>query len=239
MNSKEKYREFCKKEKMLPIFLMDWWLDSVCGIDNWDVLIYEKKNNILGVFPYVIKRKYCFRAIGMPKLTQVLGPYLLYPVNQKYDKKLSFEKEVFNFFIKNLPKHGIFKQNFNYNVNNWLPFYWEKFLQTTKYTYLIEGISNLDKIYENINSKYRNKIRKAEKKLIVSSDMDIESFYILHEKVYKRQNLEVPYSKEFLIKHDKILSRNNARKIFKAVDSDGQIHSSIYLTWITDLLIYT
>jgi hypothetical protein len=38
MTNKEKYREFCKNEKNLPIFSKDWWLDAVCGKDNYALL---------------------------------------------------------------------------------------------------------------------------------------------------------------------------------------------------------
>jgi hypothetical protein len=42
MANKQKYRKFCKKEKNIPVFSKDWWLDAVCGEENWDVAIVEK-----------------------------------------------------------------------------------------------------------------------------------------------------------------------------------------------------
>ena len=39
MTSKEKYIIFAESEANLPIFSKPWWLDSVCGIDDWDVAI--------------------------------------------------------------------------------------------------------------------------------------------------------------------------------------------------------
>ena len=41
MTKKEKYQELCKYEKSIPIFSKDWWMDAVCGEDNWDVLLVE------------------------------------------------------------------------------------------------------------------------------------------------------------------------------------------------------
>lgn len=41
---KDEYREFCLNEKNIPIFSKDWWLDSVCGTDNWDVALVKKIN---------------------------------------------------------------------------------------------------------------------------------------------------------------------------------------------------
>jgi len=42
MTNKEKYREFCKTKKDISIFSKDYWLDSVCGEANWDVVLVEK-----------------------------------------------------------------------------------------------------------------------------------------------------------------------------------------------------
>ena len=46
MTNKEKYRKFCQKEKDIPIFSKDWWLDSVCGENGWDVVLFEKGGEI-------------------------------------------------------------------------------------------------------------------------------------------------------------------------------------------------
>lgn len=47
MGNKSKYRNLCAVEKNIPIFSQDWWLDAVCGEENWDVIIIEKGGIIL------------------------------------------------------------------------------------------------------------------------------------------------------------------------------------------------
>lgn len=54
---KEQYRQFCQNEKDIPIFSKDWWLDAVCGVDNWDVVLVEKGGQIVGALPYFVKKK--------------------------------------------------------------------------------------------------------------------------------------------------------------------------------------
>jgi len=39
LTDKELYREFCQVEDNIPIFSKDWWMDAVCGEDNWDVIL--------------------------------------------------------------------------------------------------------------------------------------------------------------------------------------------------------
>jgi len=231
MDNKEKYKEFAKKEK-LPIFMQPYWLGSVCEDDmEWDVILYEKGGEVWGSFVYVIKKKHGFTLITMPKLTQFLGPYIKYPKGQKYYKKLSWEKEIMNYFIDNLPKFDYFNMNFHYSITNWLPFYWRGFKQTTRYTYVIDDLSDLERVFNNFDNSYRNKIRKAQKIVEIKRGLSIESFYNINRLTFERQGIKIPYSLNFLKLHDKILTSYNSREIFYAIDKEGKIHSSLYLTW--------
>ena len=198
---KQKYKEFAKKEN-LPIFMQPYWLDSVCedGME-WDVILYEKGGEIWGSFVYVIKKKYGFTLITMLKLTQFLGPYIKYPKGQKYYKKLSWEKEIMNYFIDNLPKFDYFNMNFHYSITNWLPFYWRGFKQTTRYTYVVENNLTIEELSKNFETDIRRRRRKAEKLgVIVEKSDDLEMLYNLAYYTFKRQNIKTPYSFDFLKK---------------------------------------
>ncbi len=126
MTPKDKYRQLCKDEKTIPIFSKDWWMDAVCGETNWDVLIVEKGGKIVAFMPIYIKRKYGIKYISQPKATQLSGIHIIYPENQKYERRLSYEKEIMNEIIDQLENLDIayYQQNFHYSVTNWLPFYW-------------------------------------------------------------------------------------------------------------------
>lgn len=231
ITNKEKYRKFCKKEINIPIFSKDWWLDSVCGEDNWNVNLVEINGHIVASLPYYKSKKAIFDIITMPKLTQTMGVYIKYPPRQKYATKLSFEKKIMTQLINNLPDVDYFSQFFHYNFTNWLPFYWKGFQQTTRYTYVIEDLSNLDKVFENFGSDYRTKIRNAQKKVTIKQNLNIEDFYNINMMSFERQNIKPPYSLEFLKEHNNYLSQNNAKEIFYAIDDNNNIHSALYLTW--------
>lgn len=121
--------------------------------------------------------------------------------------------------------------NYNYELTNWLPFYWNKYQQTTHYTYIIDDLNNLDDVYNNFTSKARGKIRKASKCVIVTYDRTLKEFYQINKMTFERQNIDIPYNYDFIVKHDEVLKENNSRKIFFAIDEQGQIHSALYLTW--------
>src|ERR1700740_2957909 len=119
MTSRDKYREYCHNNS-LHVFFNDWWLDAVCGKDNWDVVIYEKNGIILGVLPFYIKKQAIFLTnIKMPLLTHYLGPLINYPPDQKYASKIGFENEVLDYLYSNLPKFHLLRNRFNPKISNW------------------------------------------------------------------------------------------------------------------------
>lgn len=215
----------------MPIFSKDWWLDAVCEKDNWDVNLVERDGRIVASMPIFEKSLFCFKGIGMPNLTQTLGPYIKFPLGQKYETALSFQKEMLQDLIEALPKTDFFIQSFNYQITNWLPFYWAGFEQKTRYTYVLEDLKDLDCVWKNFNNKLRTDIRKAEKILTIDNSDNLEAFYEINRKAFSRQNLSIPYSLEFLRKIDGACSKNSCRRIFFAVDSKENIHGGVYIVW--------
>ena len=201
MTNQEKYRKFCTKELKIPIFSKDWWLDTVCGEKGWDVVLFEKGGQIWASFPYRKTKKVLFDIIAMPMLTQTLGPYIKYPVGQKYYKKLSWEKEVMEALIKQLPRFDYFSQSFHWSVTNGLPFYWQGYHQSSYYTYVIENITleELEKKFET-DIRRRRRLKAKEIGIQIIEGHDVEKFYELNKMTFQRQGLQMPYSLAF-VKH--------------------------------------
>ena len=170
MTNKEKYKEFCNQTP-LPIFSQNWWLDAVCGPNNWDVGIIEKGGEVVATLPYYLKRKGPFKIITMPPLTQTMGPWIKFPEDQKHATKLSYEKEIMNTLIEQLPTVDYFCQNFHHTITNWLPFHWNNYTQTTRYTYVLNNIENTKTIYSDFNQAKKKNIKKASKLLTVKYDL--------------------------------------------------------------------
>lgn len=238
MSNKQKYHDLCKMETSISIFSQGWWLDAVCGKENWNVVLIEKGGQIVASFPYYLKRKYGFQMIQMPMLTQTMGPWIRYPVGQKYAKKLAYEKDIFSELIALLPDFNSFLQNFHYSITNWLPFYWHGFVQTTRYTYVLNNLTDVNNIYDSFRENIRREIRKAEKFVEVYISEDIELFYQINKMTFERQNKAIPYSLEFLKQLDMVLAANKCRKIFLAKDEQERIHAAVYIIWDTHSAYY-
>ena len=95
MSSKEKYEIFCTKT-YVPVFSKPWWMDAVCGPDNWDVLVIEESGCYKAAMPYYLTERDGKKLITKATLTQNNGVLFHYPPNQKYSSRLDFEERVMN-----------------------------------------------------------------------------------------------------------------------------------------------
>lgn len=237
-SNKEIYRELCSKEESIPIYSKDWYLDAVCGKDNWDVALVVKSGEVFASLPYFIEKKLGFTILQMPKLTQVLGPWIKYPPGQKYETKLKHEEKIISELISLLPKFHYFKQKFHHQYQNWLPFYWHGFTQTSNYTYVIEDTSNLYKVFDEFNGSTKRQVKKAEKILRVSESNDLEKFYEINKKSFEKNSMKIPYSFSFVKRLDEALHNHAARKILLATDEDNNLHAAIYLVYDSNSVYY-
>ncbi len=212
----------------MPLFNKDWWLDIVCGSENWNVVIETKDNKIVASLTFYTKNKYFFSWIGMPSLTQNMGLYIKYPLKQKYTSMLSYEKDITMKLINQLPKFDYFAQNLNYNITNVLPFYWNNFKHSIGYTYIID---DFDDIYNRFRTNIRTDIKKALKLTKIISDDDLKKFYEVNMLTFRRQKIKPTYSFELIEKIDNECKKKDCRKILFAEDKDGNVHASIYLVW--------
>ena len=153
MSNKDKYRTHCLKEKSIPFFSNSWWLDTVCP-NSWDVCLVEKGGQVFASMPYYNKKKFGLNLISSPQLTQTHGPWLK-SSTAKPSNRYAEEKKLLSNLISQLPNFDYFNQNWNYKITNWLPFYWNGFTQTTRYTYRFSDLSDLENIWSGLR-EYSN-----------------------------------------------------------------------------------
>lgn len=212
------------------IFQKKWWLDAVAPSAWNEVKVKNNDGDTVAIIPYVVKKRYGFTLLTMPPLTQTLGPWLD-SYSGKYTSRLSKEKKLMTDLITGLPKFDFFRQNFHYSITNWLPFHWAGFEQTARYTYVIDNLSDPDKVWKEARENIRREVRKAKKKVGVRTDLGLEAFLDLNEMTFQRQGLALPYSRRLVSRLDKACNDHNCRKMFFAEDSQGRLHAAIYIVW--------
>ena len=233
VTAKEKYRELCSLDGSIPLFSQAWWLDAVCREDNWEVELAEKGGQIFGALPYMIQPGRSGAGVTQPPLTQHLGVWMRYPESQKYATRLSFEKEIMNELIDRIEaRHPVsFSQRFSPTITNWLPFYWRGFQQTTRYTYVINDLTQLDKVRAELDPEVRGRIKKGLKSLAVRSDLDVEGFYAINTKTFARQSLTPPYSLPLVKRIHAACAQRGCSRILSAVDPEERLHAAAFLVW--------
>src|SRR2546428_6646312 len=133
-------------------------------------------------------------AITQPPMAPNLGIWIDYPEGMSEINKLSFEIYICNQFIKLLPRYSKFSVSFDLGFQTWIPFYWQGFRQTSKYAYVLEGISDWQKVLANFSKETHGRIRKAKKNIQIKYDLSAEEFYKYHEYILKKIDKKINYS---------------------------------------------
>ena len=223
-------------EEANSIFQQPWWLDAVAP-GQWGEVVVKRGDEVAARIPYVIKKKYGLTALTMPPLTQTLGPWLR-PSKAKYARQISEQKQLMNELIEQLPDVDYFCQSFSPYITNWLPFYWAGFGQTTRFTYRLHKLDDLDYVWDGFLANIRTDIRKAKKALIVRTDLTVDDFIRINNLTFKRQGMELPYSHNLVKRLDSACETHNARKMFFAEDVQGRIHAAVYLVYDSHTAYY-
>ncbi|MDR1729494.1 MAG: GNAT family N-acetyltransferase [Prevotellaceae bacterium] len=235
MNSnKPVYKQFCEKHPEIPLFSQYWWMEAVCAGRKWDVLfVRNATGKIIASMPFEFKKKWGLRYILQPMLTQTSGIWIDYPEGQTENERLSYEKKICNNIISQLDtlKLAVFLQHFHFSFTNWLPFYWRGFSQTTRYTYRIPDISDLNNVFANFSDSNKRHIRKAEKELKVSFELSPEEFYEHKTRslLPKGKKNECPKSL-FLACYNASVARNQGM-IIAIKDQAGNFQAGAFIVW--------
>lgn len=229
---KAAYRTLCETETSIPIFAKDWWLDATAGSDGWDVALARKDDRILGAMPYTRSRRVGMTVLGQPALTMALGPWMV-PGEGKIGTRLAHEKKIMQQLIDALPRFDHFTQNWSSNLGNWLPFYWNGFSQTTKYTYVLPQLGPTDVMWSALETSTRASCKKAGErhKLTVRDDLPIDDFIALHRMTLARRGVTPQYSEDYIRRLDAACVKHQCRKLIMVVNDKGQHCAGNYIVW--------
>ena len=229
--SKDKFREFCKENGNIPLFIQDWWLDLVAGDSNWDVIVDEHHDSILSAFPYVKKKAAGFKAIGMPHLTPYMGFW--------YDPKKvrdgmeveTMASRIQNSLIDKLPpRDKLFIQLFPETSHN-LKLNWDGYKAQSQHTYIIDDLTDMKQVYSEFKRNVKGDISKAKKNIRISQSTDFENFYSICSKTFDRIKKENPYDKTLMKKVFEATSQRGCGRIMVAEDENSNTHAAAFLVW--------
>lgn len=238
MLSKEYYKLLIKnKEIDVPLFYKPWWLDAISD-NNWDVRFTLDKEQVVGVMPFCTKRKFIFDKSYVPHFTPYLGPYLFYPDHLSAYEKRSFEKKHISSLLSQLPALDDIRMKLHWQQDNWLPYYWHGYKQTTYYTYVLELGIDSDFIYQNLKDSLKRQIFKAESLVSIEEVDDYLPVAHLFRKSLARQGSKEKIEDEVFSKIHQAAKENNAGKIWVAKNEKGVIIAGLYLLFDENTAYY-
>lgn len=205
MTDKDTYRELCETEgDNIPLFLQYWWMEAVCCGKRWDVaLARDKQGAVSGVFPYLIGSRCGLRYIIQPQLTQYTGPWYRFPEGLDACHRFDFETQTAHQLADHiLARKAVYLNlNFGPHITNWLPYCWKGFRQTTRYTFRIPDLQDLDAVWGGFDRHHRqNKILKAQQELTLDEGLSPQEFAAFHARYWDRKGGRDLLSQDFIVR---------------------------------------
>ncbi len=219
----EDYRKF-ERENYVPFHQKLMVLEPVCSAGKLCVVSSYEGDVLAGILPYYLKKKLTYSYITHPPMIKWMGPMI--------SENCSNKTEVLLDLLRQLPNAAYFEQNFSYDIaKEELPQTWANDFHE-QYSYRIDGLQDLERLFKAIYPDYRNnKIKKAKEILHVSREGTIDEFLAVHHQSFTRQGIEFPVSEQALKKHiENILEQKMATFLF-ARDNSSNIHSVALVTW--------
>ena len=211
------------------VFCYSWWLKAITK-SNFKILAIIVEGEIVAGIPLAYDAQ---NKVNEPPLTRTLG--VLYK-NQEYKsnwKQVSTERKWLSELMKHLPLEDFVQMCMHHNFTDWLPFRWNGFSQTTRYTYIIKYQRKaFDDIWNNLDAENRRIIRRANDNGIrveVTDDFDL--IYKYESLTYERQGLKFRLPYQDLKQLDDAIKQGGNRVIFKAIDNTNQIHAVLYIAF--------
>jgi hypothetical protein len=233
-----RYHAFVDGSPQRSIYCHTWWLEATAP-GCYRILTVEKDNQIHAAWPLVWSHPKDHRLARMPMLTQKLG--ILFSASEaKYAERLSREHRLTDELLAQVPPGTRVSQRFHESFASWLPFFWQGFQQTTRYTYMLEDLSDMKAVWDGMRNTMRTEIRKGQKRgYRVRETEDVEYFYQTNVKTFVRKGIaKAPYSLDLVRRIDEACIKNAGRRMFVAEGPDGRAHASSYLVYDHDTAIY-
>mgnify|MGYP003322173684 FL=1 len=155
----------------------------------------------------------------MPPFTQSLG--ILFPPGEgKYAEILTRNTNTMSELISKIPSYSYFRQRLHPSLTNWMPFYWSGYSQSTRYTYIIEDLQDMDNVWKELRSNIRQEIRKATKSIVINQKEDFVALKYCIKSTYGRQE-KTGFDFRTLERIFMTCSKLNCGKIFLAKNKNN------------------
>lgn len=236
-NAQQTYASWLQELPYVPFFHQAGWWQALWG-DDWSVALYQKGDHIQGALPYRRTQKFGLSLIRPPMLTPYHGPLLLYPPQQKRTTRYSFQQEVVQGLLEQLPAYQHCYFHLRPQSHLGMAFHLAGFNLTTRYTYVVPELSNAEDLFGQCRENIRREIRKAEKKLTVSPEKDIELLHQVKKAHYAAQKGQYQIPKALLERGFTYSIEQKQGELLVARDEQGRPQGTLWYVWDDESAYY-
>ncbi len=237
-DNKSLYKSYCDANTRVSIFESYHWLSALLEPEEWSVLLsFEKNGEVNAAWPVFKKSKLGIRKITIPALTPYIGPTIKYPSDLGQSKKTSYEKQLLNELIEQLPNSDELVFHSNPLFSNWLPFFWKGYSQTTRYTYTLP-IQSYDSAIKRFKASLRRELKKAQKSLNTRPSSNFSSLHQIKLQDYSTKNMSLPYNEEYFLRIKQFVEETKQGCLHEAVNAEGKVIASMLFLWDSTYLYY-
>ena len=220
LNNKEIFKLYSKKFK-LNLFVNYEWYTECYNNKTWEVIVIKKKNTIIAIMPFFLKKFLGFTIINLPNL----HPWLELWISEK---NLNVKKynNILNQIINELPKYDYLNINI-YNLISPMQFYWNNFHVNYYQTCIIDNLCE-NKISKILSNTKKQNIKKAitEGVVLKKNYINSEDFYNFHLKTLKQ---DIFYSYSEISKIFNYIINRNKGFIISAYKKNELVANALFI----------
>jgi len=219
--------EFVESSPQSSVFCRSWWLDAV---GEFRILGYFESDRLIAGIPLYFERRLGVRVCTLPRLTPTLG-IMTGPLPSNPNKLAHRHHSIVRAIAKSLCEYKFFFQAMHPSLTDWLPFYWEGFRETTRYTYVIDDLTNLDSVWSEMDCNARRQVTNAGKAGIRVVPCSIDDVYQCEYESHVKRGTKPRHSQDILYRIHTAAVRHSCGACNAGVDRDGNVLAASFMAW--------
>ena len=220
------YDAFVARSPERSLFVYSWWLDAVAG-GAWRPHGVEEKGEMVAAWPTVQRLTRLGTVHGGARLTPFLGP--LFAPDDDPARRRSREVRCLDLLVDELGPFAHLEARCNPTFDYWTPLSWRGFTQTTRYTWRLTDLGDLESVLAGIKGNVRGDIRKAERQEVEVAEGSLQEFVSIQAKTAEHKGFGSGQGNPVLERIDAAAAPRGARTILVARGADGLVHAGVYL----------
>jgi Acetyltransferase (GNAT) domain len=203
------------------VFHYSWWLETTAK--NLSILVIrDRKGTLIGGMPLPGQNRAGLRLLQNPSLTPYLGPLFDVSSTESNADRLYLMRSYGEILARSIESFDSCRYMAGANAPDLQGFLWAGFRVHLAYTFRFLAGTSPDTVATEMTRTHLQKLTKARRmNLTITHDKGVDELVRLNEKVFARQGLRPPYSKDLVARLWAQAHSHGKARIYVARMSDG------------------